>query len=494
MRKGLFSSAILVALAITAAHGGAAAAEPKGGLRPVELNLDIRRITLKNGLRVVLNPDRTSPTASVCVTYDVGSRNEERGRSGFAHLFEHMMFQGSANVPKGGHFQLISERGGDLNGTTSSDRTNYFELVPANSLKLALWLEADRMKSLDVSADNFENQRRVVQEEYRMRVSNAPYVPAMLRLEELVYRGYWPYEHSTIGSMEDLEAAQLSWVQAFFRDHYAPNRAVLSVAGDVDPDVTLAWARELFEAIPQGPVAKPVEGALPEQTERRTEVVKDAHARTPGVFYGWAVPSGESDELPALELAARILGDGESSVLHAELVRDKAWAQEVSVEVEERRGPGLFQVQVHLTDQGRVGEVQRFVDRAIDNLASKGPTDAQLLKAKRAAQSSFVLDLESTMSRAVRLGEIETYRGDATSLQKEMPKIMAVRRDDVRAAVAKYLTRERTNLIEVYPKDRVGDGKEAKAAESEKQPAAGKGKKKKGKSKKKKASSKKEKR
>src|SRR3954469_3574095 len=182
-----------------------------------------------------MNVDRTSPTVAVAMTYDVGARNEERGRSGFAHLFEHMMFEGSANVPKGEHFRLVSAHGGNLNGTTSSDRTNYFEMLPASELPLALWLEADRMKSLNVSEENFENQRKVVQEEYRMRVSNAAYAPSNIRLDELIYQGYWPYEHAPIGSMPDLDAAQLDWVRDFHAHHYGPNNAVLTVSGDIDP-------------------------------------------------------------------------------------------------------------------------------------------------------------------------------------------------------------------------------------------------------------------
>jgi len=186
---------------------------------PLKMALSIEKAKLDNGLRVVMNVDRTSPTVAVAVTYDVGSRNEQRGRSGFAHLFEHMMFQGSGNVPKGDHFKLVASHGGVLNGTTSSDRTNYFEVLPANELALALWLEADRMKSLAVNAENFENQRKVVQDEYRMRVSNVAYVPSELRLEEMVFQGYWPYEYSTIGSMADLDGAKLEWVQEFFAKH-----------------------------------------------------------------------------------------------------------------------------------------------------------------------------------------------------------------------------------------------------------------------------------
>jgi zinc protease len=196
----------------------------------------LSQLTLDNGLRVVLAPEPESPTVSVCVTYDVGSLNEEPGQSGFAHLFEHLMFQGSRNVAKGEHFQLVTARGGQLNGSTSTDRTNYFETLPDNELELGLWLEADRMRWLDVSQENFENQRQVVKEEYRMRVENAAYEPALIELERQLFAGYSPYAHPTIGSMQDLDAARLDWVRGFYAKYYRPSNAVLSLSGGFDPD------------------------------------------------------------------------------------------------------------------------------------------------------------------------------------------------------------------------------------------------------------------
>jgi zinc protease len=229
----------------------AAAAKDPASEALSRLALSIQRTTLSNGLRVVLDPDPSAPTVAVAVTYDVGSRAEEAGKSGFAHLFEHMMFQGSANVKKGEHFSLITERGGTLNGTTSSDRTNYFEVLPASELALALWLEADRMRSLVVNAENFENQRAVVKEEYRMRYENAAYARAWLRLGELVFVNYPPYANPTIGKMADLDAAKLEWAQDFYARHYVPNNAVVTVAGGFDPDEALALIERYFGGIPK---------------------------------------------------------------------------------------------------------------------------------------------------------------------------------------------------------------------------------------------------
>lgn len=206
---------------------------------------------LANGLRVVLSEDHLTPVAAVCLWYDVGSRHEVKGRTGLAHLFEHLMFQGSAQVKGNGHFELVQGAGGSLNGTTSFERTNYFETMPAHQLELALWLEADRMGSLLAALDDesMENQRDVVKNERRQRYDNVPYGTAFEKLTALAYPEGHPYHHTPIGSMADLDAATLEDARAFFRTYYAPNNAVLSVVGDIDPEQTLAWIEKYFGSI-----------------------------------------------------------------------------------------------------------------------------------------------------------------------------------------------------------------------------------------------------
>src|SRR4051812_12030184 len=286
-------------------------AKPAEALDPgvAQLHFDVKRKKLENGLRVVMLVDHTSPTVAVDVVYDVGGRNEERGRTGFAHLFEHMMFQGSRNVPRGDHFKLVTSHGGQLNGTTSSDRTNYFEMLPSSELALGLWLEADRMKSLDISQKNFENQRSVVKEEYRMRVENAAYVPASLRLEELTFQGYWPYEHPSIGTMRDLDAAQLDWVRSFHDAYYAPNNAVLSIAGDFDEEEAMTLVRRYFgDARPHPNVPPYAPPPLPESSPHHA-VVEDSHARLAALMEGFVIPPSDQPDHYALDLAAMLLGD-----------------------------------------------------------------------------------------------------------------------------------------------------------------------------------------
>ena len=416
------------------------------------LNLDVRKATLPNGLRVVLSVDHTSPTVAVDVLYDVGSRNEERGHSGFAHLFEHMMFQGSANVPRGEHMKLVSAHGGTLNANTTVDRTNYFDLVPASEIPLALWLEADRMKSLDVSAANLDNQRQVVQEEYRMRILNAAYVPASFRLDELVFQGYWPYEHHVVGTMEDLNAALLDWVRKFHGTFYAPNEAVLAVAGDFDPDLALDRIKSYFgdaQAASAPPKLEP--GPLPEQTAPREAVVEDAHARFPAVFYGWPVPPRRSPDHYALEIAGDILAGGESSRLYKSLVHDRATAIEVSAGADGKRGPDEFSVVAKVSTKGTVAGVEKDLLAAIATLAKTPPTDAEMTKVRHQRASSFLFGLASNYARAEQLASFEMFWGDAALLNGELDRYLAVTKEDVSRVVAKYLVPNHTSRVEVKP-------------------------------------------
>jgi zinc protease len=425
---------------------------PASPSAPVTLELGVRKLTLDNGLRVVLSVDHTSPTIAVDVMYDVGGRNEERGHSGFAHLFEHMMFQGSANVPRGRYAQLVNGHGGQLNGNTTSDRTNYFEMMPRSELPLALWLEADRMRSLDVSEKNFENQRAVVKEEYRMRVENAAYVPASIRLEELVFQGYWPYEHTAIGSMKDLDAAQIDWVRAFHAAYYAPNDAVLSIAGDFDPGEAEGLVQRYFADIKRVdaiPTYDP--GPVPDRTTPRDAIVEDAHAELPALMYGWLIPPTKDPDHYALEMAADLLADGESSRLHKLLVREKSVAAEIDCDTDRNRGPDAFEIVAKLSGGALIGTVARLIDEQLALLARAPPTEAEMTKLRNRTQAHFLLGLQSNLARAGKLAEFELYRGDAGLLNLELGRYLSVTADDIRRVVKKYLTRAARVSVEVKP-------------------------------------------
>ncbi len=413
--------------------------------------LSIQRATLDNGLKVVMNPDHAAPTVAVSVTYGVGSSSEVEGRTGFAHLFEHMMFQGSKHAKKGEHFTLISDRGGSLNGTTNSDRTNYFEVLPANELELALWLESDRMRWLAVTPENFENQRAVVEEEFRMRIQNQAYVPGTIKLGELVFQGYAPYAHPTIGSMADLDAAQFDWVKDFHDQHYAPDDAVLTIAGDFEPDQAMALVQKYFAPAERKNPPALVFAPLPEKPNAGRATMEDTNARTPGFMYGFMIPPSRTPEHYALELATVILADGESSRLYKKFVHDRAVAERVSAWTEDHKGPDQFSVMAVLTDKGKLPDVEAAIDAELATLRKTPPSAAELEKAKKRLRSSFVFGLQTNNGRAIQLGEFESHWGDARLLAHELSQYLAVTPEAVQQAAAHYLTPERRSLVEVLP-------------------------------------------
>ncbi len=414
-------------------------------------NLQVSRATLDNGLRVVLNQDHTVPTVAVSVYYDVGSRNEQQGRSGFAHLFEHMMFQGSENVGKGEHFSLIINRGGSANGTTSGDRTNYFETLPSNELALGLWLEADRMRSLAVTQENFENQRTTVMEERRQRIDNQPYVPSMLRINELAYGSYWPYAHSTIGDMQDLIDAPLEAVQEFFETYYAPNNAVLSISGDFDSQEAMQLVEQYFGDIPSKPTP-PFEAApiVPQEAER-TETMDDPNATLPAFHLAYHIPASRTTDHYALEMLALILGDGESSRLYQRLVKREEICQEVAVGTDDRRGPDLFSAWAVMASGHRPETAQRIIYEELESVAKRGVTERELQKAKNRVSAAFVFGLQSNMARSQQLAEFELYWGDANLLKLELDHYLAVTAEDIQRVAGQYFDVANRTVLNVLP-------------------------------------------
>jgi zinc protease len=413
--------------------------------------LPIERHTLPNGLRVVLSPDRTIPTVGIAVYYDVGSRNEVPGRSGFAHLFEHMMFQGSANVAKGEHFQLILNRGGQMNGTTSEDRTNYYETLPSNELSLGLWLEADRMKSLAITQENFENQRQTVMEERRQSYDNQPYARSFLRINELAYFDYFPYAHSTIGEMKDLLDAPLTAVQEFFDAYYAPNNAVLSIAGDFDSAEALALIQKYYGDIPARgrPEYKP--GELNPQGGERVEVLTDNLAQLPAFHIAYHIPPDRDPDHYPLDLLSIALGDGESSRLYQELVKKRELLQSLNVGTDSRRGPDLFSVWAVGAQGKSVKTARDVIYTELARLAKTGLTPRELEKAKNRVRSSFVFGLSSTLDRAQVLGQFELYFGNAELLRSELDKYLAVTNEDIKRVAGKYFSISNRTVLDVVP-------------------------------------------
>ncbi len=421
--------------------------------------LPIERHVLENGLRVVLSPDRTIPTVGIAVYYDVGSRNEVQGRSGFAHLFEHMMFQGSANVDKGEHFSLIMNRGGSMNGTTSVDRTNYYETLPSNELELGLWLEADRMRSLAITEANFENQRATVQEERRQSYDNRPYMQSMLRINELAYGDYWPYAHSTIGDMADLENAPLEAVQEFFNLYYAPNNAVLSISGDFEPREALALARRHFGNIGRRAVPEYQPPEFQPQTRERVDQMVDPLAQLPAFHIAYHIPPLRSDDHYPLEVLALVLGDGDSSRLYQKLVKERQILRgdDFSVSTDDRRGPDLFSVWGVVLEGQSAEEAREVIFQELQTIAAEGITEQELEKAHNRFAASFIFGMQSNLSRAMRLAEYELYFGDAQLLRSELDRYLAVTREDVQRVARTYFDATNRTILDVVPADADGE-------------------------------------
>jgi zinc protease len=345
----------------------------------------IEQFTLENGLRVVMNTDPSVPVIAVAVYYNTGSRNEKPGRTGFAHLFEHMMFQGSENLPKGAHFQHIFNNGGTMNGTTSSERTNYFETLPANQLPLALWLESDRMRALKVTQENLDNQREAVKEEKRLRVDNQPYVNAFLRMDEMIFKNP-ANAHSTIGSMEDLDAATVEDVREFFRIYYAPNNAVLTIAGDFDPQEARQLVEKYFATIARQPDPPEVDVSEPEEVAEREDIFQDQFAPLAAFLVGWKIPARRTPDFYALSLAGNLLFDGDSSRLYQKLVKGEESVVQLQGGVDERRGPSAVSLFVTPKPGRDAGQIRRTIMSEIKRLATEGPSAEEMEKLRNRAR------------------------------------------------------------------------------------------------------------
>ena len=404
---------------------------------------------LPNGLRVILAPDHSAPVVSIAVTYNVGSRDEKPGRTGFAHLFEHLMFQGSENIGRGEHFQLVDDNGGSMNGTTNSDRTNYFESMPANQLSMEIFMEADRMRALDVSQSNLDNQREVVKEEKRSRVDNQPGGALQAVLLETAYEGF-PYRHTTIGSMEDLDAARLEDVRAFYKTYYAPNNAVLALSGDFDPKKAKEEIAKRFGVIAAQPAPPPViVGETLHRGERR-KTVQDPLTDRRRYVQVYTTVAGNDPDFPALSVLGTILGRGRTSRLYAPLYEARK-ASTFQAGIQESRGPSLFQVSVSPNRSATIEELETAVDTEIARIVKDGVTTDELHRAQKQAQVGALRRVEGTMARAQSLSQNAVFYNDPGRINTFVGKIQAVTPDDVRRVAAKYLTKDNRAVLVVEP-------------------------------------------
>ena len=406
---------------------------------------------LKNGLRVIISEDHTAPVYSIAVSYNVGSRDERKGRTGFAHLFEHMMFKGSENVGPGEHFMLVFNNGGSMNGTTNKERTLYFETLPANQLDLGIFLEADRMRSLAITKDNLDNQRNAVQEERRQGVDNQPYGKTFEAIDELAYENF-AYEHSVIGSMADLSAATVDDVASFFKTYYAPNNAVLSIVGDVDTKTTLEKVRKAFEPIPSQPAPPTVDTAEPPQTAERRLTLDDPLARLPRIDIAYHRPDNASADDDALSVLATVLSSGRSSRFYQAIVREKQLAPNVSAGAGSGRGPGLFRV-VGTAAPGKTLDVLEAAIYEEIEKAKTGPiADWEIEKARNNVTRGVVSGLTSSLQRAIQLGDSALVFDDPGRINTRIDRIAKVTAADVQRVARQYLTPESRTVVLTVPK------------------------------------------
>ena len=411
---------------------------------------------LANGLRLVIAEDHLAPVAAVNLWYAVGSKHEQPGKTGFAHLFEHVMFQGSAHVSKAEHIGLIQAVGGTMNGTTWLDRTNYFETVPSHQLELALWLEADRMGTLldALSQENLDNQRDVVKNEKRWSYDNRPYGSWNERILAGVFPPEHPYHHTAIGSMEDLDAASLEDVRSFFRTHYAPNNAVLSIVGDVDKAIVRGWVRRYFGAIPANR-ALPIDLgdlSLPLTLggERR-EIVED---RVPlaRIYWAFRAPVFGDPRLDALDLAGQILAGGKGSRLHRRLVREEKIAQDVALFSLGLIGGASVTAGWATARPGvDLGRLEAVYWEELLRLAAETPSADELERAKALTDADELGALQRVEDRADRLSMYSTLFDDPDLVNQMLPRYLAVTAEGIRDACAEVFRPESRFVLTYLP-------------------------------------------
>jgi len=419
----------------------------------VAVTFPIVEHTLDNGLRVFVVENRTVPTVAVNLWYNVGSRNEEPGKTGFAHLFEHMMFQGSANVASGEHMALMNGVGASLNATTSTDRTNYFEVVPTGALELALWLEADRMSGLlaALSQDNLDNQRDVVKNERRERMDNQPYGTAAEHLFAMIFPEGHPYHHMPIGSMEHLTDASLEDVGSFFTTYYHPGNAVLTLVGDVDAQSGFDLAKQYFGWIESKPAIPPArDGSLAPMAE---PVRRELRERVPAEAYHavYRVPADGTPEIEALDVACTILGGSDSSRLMQRLVRTEQLAQQAGMGLQRLIGGiGVVYSSATARSGAPLEAVERIMLEEIASLAADGPSDIELAVAKATMERGFLDQTSTCGGLADLVSQSATLFGDALRLNGTVDRIRAVTADQVRDTVRTWLAPENRAVLSYH--------------------------------------------
>jgi zinc protease len=417
------------------------------------LSLPFERATLGNGLRVVVHPDRSLPLAAINLWYHVGSKNERPGRTGFAHLFEHMLFQGSQHVPTNEHFRYLQQVGGVANGSTWYDRTNYYETLPAHHLELGLWLESDRMGFLlpALTQETLDTQREVVMNERRQRVDNLPYGRATETIHELLFPADHPYHWPVIGYMEDIAAATLEDVREFFRTYYAPNNAVLTLAGDLDPDRALRQAETWFGDIPAGPPISPVSAPLPPLGGERRAVLED-DVRLPRVYLAFRGPAYGQRGWYAADLLAGVLAGSKSSVLYRDLVYERQIAQDVAAWISPFEEVGAFTIVATARPGVDAATLEQALLEHVERAATTLPDPADLERARNRLLTEFFSGLQKLDNRADAFSQFTTFFDDPGGFLREPDLCLRIEPRELTGYAAAAFGEDERVVLSVVPR------------------------------------------
>ena len=437
-----------------------------GLLQAKPVNVPVVYYKLPNGLKVVISEDHIAPVVTVGVYYNVGFRVEPKGRTGFAHLFEHMMFQGSANVKKFEHAKFVEANGGSTNGHTDFDYTNYYETLPSNRLEMALWLESDRMRSLDISDENLKNQQNVVSEEVRVNVLNQPY--QFFEWIELWKNAFtnWNNSHNGYGELSEINAATIEDVRGFFKTYYAPNNAVLTIVGDVDVADVKKMVEKHFVSIPAQSTPPKADLSEPAQSKEKRVSQTDKLANLPALATGYHVPPQNSPDFPAMALLVQILQGDDSSRWYQRLVKEKELTLDLTGGLNyfgnefDYTGPMIMTTRTTYKPGHTADEVLKEMDAVTADLVEKGITDKELADAKVRFRSNFYSQLESSFGKAHLLSVLALFRDDPNQINSLLTPFENVTAAQVKAAAAKYLVASNRTVIDRVPEAKSQTGQQ----------------------------------
>ncbi len=414
--------------------------------------IEYEEFDLPNGLHVILHEDHTAPVVNVGVMYHVGAKDEQPNRTGFAHFFEHLLFEGTKNIPRGKWFEIVSSHGGQNNANTNDDRTYYFEVFPSNNLELGLWMESERMRHAVINQIGVDTQNEVVKEEKRQSYDNRPYGHFLEEIKKAVFTKH-PYQHTTIGKMEDLDAATLDEFIAFYKKYYVPNNATLVVAGDIDKEQTKKLINKYFASIPKGEEIKREKIIEPPITQERHAVYHDKNIQKPAIMQAYLTPSMKERDAYALDLLSTYLSDGKSSVLYKKLVDDKKKALFVGAFNLSQEDYGTYIIfAIPLNDQVSLDELTAEIDEEINKLKTDLISEKDYQKLLNKIENQFVNSNTSMKGIAGNLARYHVLYGDTDLINKALDIYKSITREELREAARKYLNKNQRVILEYLPK------------------------------------------